>query len=327
MMARLGIFAPRLAALWLAVLLGLGPMPPAAAWPDRPIRIMVGFQAGGSSDAVARLLAEKLRSELGGASIVVENRPGANGQIAFGVMLSANDNHTFLLMGEGAVIGPLLSSKVRHTVRDFRMISLVCEGTQLLLAPSAAPFKTFPEFVTYARVNPGKISYVSSGIGNPQHLVGEYLAAELKLDMVHVPSRGGGQAVTELVGGQMQLGILGLGPTLPHIRSGALTALAVTVDKRMPQLPGVPTLAEVGVTDFIVTQWFALAGPADLPDGIAGRMAAAVAKALDDPALRQRLEEIGFVARASTPEALTEKVRVEGIRWKKLIDERGLRID
>jgi tripartite-type tricarboxylate transporter receptor subunit TctC len=300
---------------------------PAFAWPDRPVRIIVGFQAGGSTDVVARIIAEKLRTQFNGSSFLVENKPGANGQIAAGVVLNARDNHTLLMMGDGSVISPLISSTQKSTLPDLKLISTLCEGTVVVLAPPSSPFKTFSEFVAYARANPNKVSYVSSGVGNPQHLVGEYLAAELKLDIVHVPSRGGGQAVTELVGGQMQLGILGLGPTLPHVKSGNLRALAVTVDKRMPQLPDTPTLGELGIKDFTVSQWFGLAAPKDMPDAVVTQISTTVAAALEDPAVRQRYDEVGFVAHASTPAEFNEKVRVEGIKWKKLIDARGLKID
>lgn len=317
----------RLLRLWLAVLLTALGAAPTFAWPDKPVRIVVGFQAGGSTDVVARIIAEKLRSHFAGSSFVVENKPGANGQIAAGVVLNANDNHTLLIMGDGAVISPLISKSQKNTLPDLKPISMLCEGTVVILAPPSSPFQDFAGFVAYARANPNKISYVSSGIGNPQHLVGEYLAGELKLDMVHVPSRGGGQAVTELVGGQMQLGILGLGPTLPHIKSGALRALAVTVDKRMPQLPDTPTLAEVGIKDFTVSQWFGLAAPKTMPDAVVNQISAAVAAALDDLAVRQRYDEVGFAARASTPAEFTERLRVEGIKWKNLIDARGLKVD
>ncbi|MBS0538287.1 MAG: tripartite tricarboxylate transporter substrate binding protein [Proteobacteria bacterium] len=312
---------------WFALLLSVLCTAPAFAWPDKPVRIVVGFQAGGSTDVVARIIADKLRSQFAGASFVVENKPGANGQIAAGVVLNAHDNHTLLLMGDGAVISPLISKSQKDTIPDLKLISTLCEGTVVVLAPPSSPFKDFAGFVAYARANPNKISYVSSGIGNPQHLVGEYLAGELKLDIVHVPSRGGGQAVTELVGGQMQLGILGLGPTLPHIKSGNLRALAVTVDKRMPQLPDVPTLAELGVKDFTVSQWYGLAAPKDMPDAIVAQLATAVATALDDPAIRQRFDEVGFAARASTPAAFNDKVRAESAKWKRLIDARGLKVD
>lgn len=299
----------------------------AFAWPDRPVRLVVGFQAGGSTDVIARLLAERLRDQFKGASFVVENRPGANGAIAANVVANAHDNHTLFVMGDGSVIMPLLSRNARDTIEDFKPISTLCEGTIVVLAPPSSPFATFPEFVAYAHANPGKISYVSSGIGNTQHLVGEYLAAALDIDMVHVPSRGGGQAVSELVGGQMQLGILGLGPTLPHIQSGSLRALAVTMGQRMPQLPDVPTLQELGVKDFSVSQAFSLVAPKDMPDDIVARLSTAVATALDDPQIRQRYSEVGFVAKASTPAELTEKLTVDRARWKKLIEARGLKID
>jgi tripartite-type tricarboxylate transporter receptor subunit TctC len=164
-------------------------------------------------------------------------------------------------------------------------------------------------------------------VGNPQHLVGEYLSSALKLDMVHVPSRGGGQAVNDLVGGQMPLGILGLGPTLSHVKSGGLIPLAVTVGKRIPQLPEVPTLAELGIKDFVVAQWFSLVGPSDMPDALAEQLSKAVAAALDDPAVRQRFEEIGFMVGASTPQQLRAKMEHDAAMWKAVIQERNIKIE
>ena len=301
---------------------------PAGAWPDRPVRLIVGFQAGGSTDVVARLVADRLRAEFKGASFIVENRPGANGMIGANLMMSAHDGHTLLIAGDSYIVAPELSSNVKvHPLTDFKMISALCEGTVILLAASNAPFKTFPEMVSYARANPGKISYVSSGIGNPQHLVGEYLSSALKLDMVHVPSRGGGQAVNDLVGGQMPLGILGLGPTLGYVKSGRLVPLAVTVGKRLPQLPDVPTLTEFGLTDLVFGQWFSLVGPSDMPDAVAEQLSKAVAAALDDPALRQKLDDIGFVAGASTPEQLHAKMEHDGVMWRKVIRDRNIKIE
>jgi len=314
--------------LGTAVLLIIGAALPAAAWPDRPVRLVVGFQAGGSTDVVARLLADRLRQQFPGSSFIVDNKPGANGAIAAGVMLNAHDGHTLLIAGDSYVVAPQLSSSVHvHPLTDFKMISMLCQGTIVMLAAPNATFKTFTQMVDYARANPGKISYVSSGIGNPQHLVGEYLSSALKLDMVHVPSRGGGQAVNDLVGGQMPLGILGLGPTLSQVKSGGLTPLAVTVDKRVSQLPDVPTLGELGVKDFVVAQWFSLVGPSDMPDTVVEQLSKAVAAALDDPAVRQRYEEIGFTAGASTPEALRQKMEHDDVMWRKVIEERHIKLE
>ena len=301
---------------------------PALAWPDRQVRIVVGFQAGGSSDVVTRIAAERLRGQLGGATIIVENRPGAAGSIAADAVLGARDGHSLLTFSDSFVTSALTNKSVRYRpLRDFKMVSLLCDGTLVLLAASNAPFRDFKEFVAYARANPGKVDYASAGIGGHQHLTGEYIAAALKLDLTHVPTRGGAQATTGLVGGQVQAAILGLGPTLPHLRAGKIRALAVTAASRVPQLPDVPTLIELGLADFTADQWFGLAVPADMPDAVVDQLARAVAAAVDDDGLRRRYDEVGFVAKSSTPAEFTEKVRSQEARWRKLIDERGLKIE
>jgi tripartite-type tricarboxylate transporter receptor subunit TctC len=312
----------------VVLLLSLTSIFPAAAWPDRPVRLLVGFQAGGGQDVIARILAERLRLQFEGASFVVENKPGASGMVAAGIVQNARDGHTLLVFGDSYVITPLVNSSVRVRLsRDFKMVSTLSEGPIVVLAAPKAPFRDFAEMVSYVRANPGKVSYASSGIAGPQHLTGEYLSSELKLEMVHVPSRGGSQAVTDLLGSQLELAILGLGPTLPHIRSGALKALAVTTEKRIAQLPDTPTLSELGVKGFAVTQWFGLAAASDTPDAVVERLAKAVAVALDDAAVRQRYEEVGYAVATSSPAALTDRVRGEELRWKKLIDDRGLKVE
>jgi tripartite-type tricarboxylate transporter receptor subunit TctC len=301
---------------------------PALAWPDRPIRIVVGFQAGGSSDVITRLAAERLRAPLGGATIVVDNRAGAAGSIAADSVLSAHDGHSLLTFSDSLLTAALTNKSVRfNPLRDFKMISLLCEGTLVLLTASSAPFGDFKEFVAYARGNPGKVNYVSSGFGGQQHLTVELLAAALKLELTHVPTRGGAQATNDLVGGQVEAAMLGLGPTLAHIRAGKIKALAVTSASRVTQLPDVPTLEELGVPDFAVNQWFGLAAPGDTPVAIIDQLARAVAAAINDDTLRRRYDEVGFAARSSTPAEFTEMVRAEEVRWKQLIAERGLKIE
>jgi tripartite-type tricarboxylate transporter receptor subunit TctC len=314
--------------LVVAFLLAFVPCLPAFAWPDRPVRIVVGFQAGGGSDVVTRLAAERLRTQLGGAMIIVENKPGAAGAIAADAVLNAHDGHTLLTFGETLVTSPLLNKSIRYqSLRDFRMISLLCEGTLVVLAAANAPFHDFKEFVAFARANPGKLTYVTAGIGGQQHLTAEYIAAALKLDLTHVPTRGGSQATIDLVGGQVDAAVLGLGPTLAHIRNGKLRAIAVTAASRVPQLPDVPTLIELGLSGFTTDQWYGLAAPKDAPDALIDQLARAVAAALDDDGVRRRFDEIGFVAKASTPAEFTEKVRSQEALWRKLIAERGLKID
>jgi tripartite-type tricarboxylate transporter receptor subunit TctC len=181
--------------------------------------------------------------------------------------------------------------------------------------------------VAHARAHPGKVNYVTAGLGSQQHLTAEYIFSTLKLELTHVPMRGGAQATQDLVGGQVEAAVLGLGPTLPHIRSGKLTALAVTAAARSPQLPDVPTLGELGLAGFSVSQWFGLGAPAAAPEPVVSQLAEAVAKALDDDGARRRLDEIGFVARWAGPAEFADKVRGEEARWRKLIEERGLKVD
>jgi tripartite-type tricarboxylate transporter receptor subunit TctC len=207
------------------------------------------------------------------------------------------------------------------------MVSVVCEGPLVLLAGPTAPFRDFKEFVSYAKANPGKVNYGSAGIGGQQHLTGEYLSAALKLEMTHVPTRGGGQATNDLVGGQIETAILSLGSTLAHIRAAKLKALAVSTESRVPQLPDVPTLMELGVPDFAVTQWFGLVAPSDMPDTVVNQLSQAIRAALAGEAIRRRFEEIGFAAQASTPDEFTEKVRADEARWRRLIDKRGLKVE
>jgi tripartite-type tricarboxylate transporter receptor subunit TctC len=311
-----------------ASLLAAAAVFPALAWPDRPVRLVVGFQAGGSSDTIARLVGERLRSELGGATIIIENKPGAAGSVAADAVLSARDAHSLLMFGDTFVTSSLVNKSVRfRPLRDFKMVSMVCEGPLVLLAGPTAPFRDFKEFVSYAKANPNKVNYGSAGIGGQQHLTGEYLSAALKLEMTHVPTRGGGQATNDLVGGQIETAILGLGPTLAHIRAGKLKALAVSTESRVPQLPDVPTLTELGVPDFAVTQWFGLVAPSDMPDAVVNQLSQAIRAALAGDAIRRRFEEIGFAAQASTPDEFTAKVRADEARWKRLIDERGLKVE
>jgi tripartite-type tricarboxylate transporter receptor subunit TctC len=301
---------------------------PVLAWPDRPVRIVVGFQAGGSSDVVTRIAAERLRGQFGGATIIVDNKPGAAGAIAADAVLGARDGHTLLTFSDSLLTTALINKSVRYQpLRDFRMISLLCEGTLVLLAAPNAPFRDFAEFVAYARANPGKITYASAGIGGHQHLTGEYISAALKIELTHVPTRGGAQATTDLVGGQVDAAILGLGPTLPHIRAGKARALAVTQAARVPQLPDVPTLIELGLAGFTADQWFGLAGPADMPPAVIDQLARAIAAALDDDAVRRRYDEVGFVTKPSTPAEFSEKVRSQEALWRKLIAERNLKIE
>jgi tripartite-type tricarboxylate transporter receptor subunit TctC len=305
----------------------LAPLP-ALAWPDRPLRILVGFQAGGGSDVVTRIVAERLRPQLGGATVIVENKPGAAGSVAADVVMGARDGHTLLVLSDSFITASLTNKSVHfQPLRDFKPASLMCEGTLVLLVTPRAPFRDFAGMVAHVRAHPGTVNYVTAGFGGHQHLTGEYISAALKLDMVHVPTRGGAQAVQELLASNMEMGVMGLGPTLPHIRAGRLIPIAVTVASRMSYMPDVPTLMELGLTGFSVGQWFGLAMPIDTPDAVVEQLSRAVAAALDDETTRQRLDEAGYTAHSTTPAEYAEKIRTEETRWRKLIAERGLKVD
>ena len=300
---------------------------PAFAWPDRTVRILVGFQAGGGSDLAARLTAERLRGVLG-TSVVIENKPGASGSVAADAAMGARDGHTLLVLSDSFVTASLTNKSVHfRPLRDFKPASLICEGTLVLLVTPRAPFRDFAGMVAHVRKNPGTVNYVTAGFGGHQHLTAEYISATLKLDMVHVPTRGGAQAVQELLAGNMDMGVMGLGPTLPHIRAGRLIPIAVTVANRMPYMPDVPTLMELGLSAFSVGQWFGLAMPIDTPDAVVEQLSKAVAVALDDETTRQRLDDAGYAAHPTTPAEFADKIRTEEERWRTLIAERGLKVD
>ena len=300
---------------------------PAMAWPDRPLRIVVGFQAGGGSDVAARLTAERLRGQLG-VPVLVENKPGAAGAVAADTVMAAHDGHTLLVLSDSFVTASLTNKSVRfRSLRDFKPVSLICEGTLVLLASPRAPFGDFASLVAYARAHPGTVNYATAGFGGHQHLTAEYISAALKLEMIHVPTRGGAQATQELLGGQVDMGVMGLGPTLGHIRAGRLVPLAVTAASRMSYMPEVPTLMELGLTGFTVGQWFGLAMPIDTPDATVEQLSGAVAAALDDETTRRRLDEAGYAAHPTSPAEYADKIRTEEARWRKLIEERGLKVD
>jgi tripartite-type tricarboxylate transporter receptor subunit TctC len=316
------------AATMVACMVALAAPSPAFAWPDKPIRIIIGFQAGGSGDVAARLLAEKLRPQLDNIQIVIDNKPGDSGAVGVAAMMAAKDGHTFMLMGEDVLTLSLLSKTATfQPLRDFKMVSSLVDGTMLILAGPAAPFDTFDGFVAYARANPGKINYVSAGTGSVLHMVGELISSTLKIEIKHVNSRGAGGAANDLVDGVYPMAIMGVSAALPHIRAGRIKALAVTTPTRMSSLPSVPTLSEAGLTGMSIVQHGGIVAPKSTPDAVVEQFSAAIRAALTDEGLRKRFEDLGATVRGSTPAQYTQVVEGLAVKWQKLIDERGLKID
>ena len=299
----------------------------AFAWPDKPIRLFIGFQAGGGSDNVGRLIAEELRQHLG-TRVVIDNRPGESGLLAIEAVRQATDDHTLLLFTHEFITLPLVNKNAKfETTRDFRAISLVAEGPYVFVSGSKAPFKSFNEFVAYSRANPGKLRYATSGVGTQLHLIGEYVTRKLGLALTHLPTRGGGGAANDLLDGKVNLAVLGATPIMHGVHDGKLHPLAVTTSARVPQFPNTPTLAEVGITDFVIFQRYGLVAPRNMPDAVVNRIAKVVSAAVMEEEFREKLAEFGLRPRVSTPADYQFELQDGERRWARMVKEYDLKVD
>jgi tripartite-type tricarboxylate transporter receptor subunit TctC len=295
------------------------PCAQAQTWPQRPLRIVVGFQAGGTADVIARLIGDRLGPLLSTA-VVIENKPGAAGVIAANLVRASDDDHTLLIVSETYVVTPLINRSASfNLVRDFKQIGVAAEGPQVLLAAKDAPFRTFEEFARFARTASTGLDYATSGFGHPQHLIGEYLAANLPVKLSHLPTRGGAAAVNDLLVGTVKVAILGLGPTFQLIQDGSLLPLAVSTAKRAHALPNVPTLMELGFDGFSAPQWLGLVAPRALGDDRVRRLSKQLARALDDPTMRLRLAQLGFQPLYLDSPDMASRILEEEQRWRSIM--------
>ena len=291
----------------------------AQPWPQRPLRIVVGFQAGGTGDVVARLVADRLAPLLR-ASIVIENRPGASGVTAANSVRTSEDDHALLMVSDTYVVTPLINRNAGfEIVRDFKLVGIVAEGPHVVVAAKGAPFKTFEEFARHAQSKGSGIDYATSGFSHPQHLIGEHLAAELPARLVHLPTRGGSAAVNELLAGTLPLAILGLGPTFQLIQDGRLVPLAVSTAQRVPALPDVPTLTELGFGDFRAQQWLGLVASRTLSDERVSLLSKELAKALTDSAMRNKFDALGLTPHFVDASAMGARISEEQTRWRSIL--------
>jgi tripartite-type tricarboxylate transporter receptor subunit TctC len=290
-------------------------------WPDKPIRMLVPYAAGGGQDTTARLLAEPLRAALG-QSIIVENRVGAAGMIAAAALAkSAPDGYTLMLGGGGetAANGALFKSKITYDpVKDLLPIHVAVKAPIVLMVHSGTPFKSLPELIAYAKANPGKLSYSSSGIGNLQHLAGELFNTMAGVKTVHVPYKGSAPAVADIAAGQIPMGYNSLPSAVPLIRDGKIRPLGVTSKERMPQIPDVAAIAEV-LPGYELVNYFGVFGPAGMPDAIVEKINRAVEAALKEPALKSRFETLGLVPQSQTPAQAKAYVAGEAAKFAKII--------
>jgi tripartite-type tricarboxylate transporter receptor subunit TctC len=299
------------------------------AYPDRPVRLLVGLPPGGGADAVARVLAEGLTRALG-QQLLVENRVGAAGLIAAdAVAKSAADGYTLLFgtVSSHAIFASLYRTLPYDPVKDFAPVSLIASYPLVLVVDSSLPCRTMAEFVAYAKARPGQLSYASAGNGSPLHLSMEMLKATVGIDVLHVPYKGGVQATGDLLGGRIQV-ILDVLPTqLANIKSGRVRALAITSAARNEQLPEVQTFAEAGIAAMDLSGWFAVFAPAGVPAPSLRRLHDAIVKVVDDPATRQRLALMGADAAKSTPQQLADFQQSEIAKWRNVVRLSGATAD
>lgn len=298
-------------------------------YPSRPVRFVVPFAPGGSTDTLARTLAVKLTDALG-EQVVVDNRSGANGNLGMEIAAKAlPDGHTIVLgYIANLAIGPSLYAKLPFDpVNDFAPVTQLAESPNILVAHPSVPVKSFKELIAYAKANPKKLNYASAGVASVGHLTGELLNGLAGIDMAHVPYKGSGQAVIDLIGGQIQLMFSGMSSVMSHVKAGKLRPLAVTGAKRSPAVPDVPTIAESGFPKFEATAWYGVLAPAKTPKPIVTRLHDETVKALAMPDVRQRLEGVGFEIVGGTPEAFSAYIKSEIKKWEKVVKASGAKAD
>lgn len=316
------------ALLSLAALAAPGPAL-ADAWPAKPVTLLVPFPPGGSSDAIARMLGSKLQEKPGG-SFVVDNRGGAGGTIGTAaVKRAAPDGYTLLVTSLGPlVIGPHLLKNIGYDpTKDLDYLSVAVQAPNVLVVPAASPHKTLAEVLAFLKANPDKMSFASSGNGSSDHITAELFWQQTGTSGLHIPYKGGGPVMTDLLGNQVDASFMNLNTALPQIKAGKLRALTITAARRSPVLPDVPTTDEAGVKGLQVYSWQAVAAPKGLPADIKARLHAGIVAALNAPDIKPKLLEQGFEIVASTPEQFTAFQLAEFERWKKVITDRKITAD
>lgn len=317
--------------LLTAVLLSLAALSGAAAdtWPAKPVTLLVPFPPGGSSDAIARLLGNKLQEKVGG-NFVVDNRGGAGGTIGTAaVKRAAPDGYTLLVTSLGPlVIGPHLLKNIGYDpTKDLDYVSVAVQAPNVLVVPAASAHKTMAEVLAFLKAHPDKMSFASSGNGSSDHITAELFWQQTGTSGLHIPYKGGGPVMTDLLGNQVDASFMNINTALPQIKAGKLRALAITSAKRSPVLADVPTTDELGIKGLQVYSWQAVAAPKGLPADIKARLHAGIVAALNAPDVKPKLLDQGFEIVANTPEQFTAFQLAEYERWKKVITERKITAD
>jgi tripartite-type tricarboxylate transporter receptor subunit TctC len=300
----------------------------AQAYPDKPLRLVVPFPPGGGTDIIARTLGERLAAELR-QPVIIDNRPGASTVIGTeNVAKSAPDGYSLLMATFAHAVNPSLQARLPYsTTQSFAPVALVARSPNLMVVNPAKLYKSVGDVVAFARANPGKLSYGSFGNGTSAHLAGELFKNLAKVDMVHVPYKGSAPALTDLLGGQIDLMFTTMASVAQYIKSGRLRALAVTSSERSGAFPDLPTIAEAGVSGYAAESWYGIYVPAGTPAAIVTRLNSAVHAAVKSAAFKSRIEDEGLVIGNGPPEELSKYVSAEEARWRRVVTEAGIKAD
>jgi tripartite-type tricarboxylate transporter receptor subunit TctC len=299
----------------------------AAGYPNKPVRLIAPFVPGGPTDIVARLVAQKL-SENVGQPVVVDNRGGASGAVGMEIAAkSAPDGYTMVLGSSGNLaVNPALNTALPYdTLKDFQPLTQTTSGPQMLVLHPSVPAKSVKELIALAKSRPGQLNFASGGAGTTTHLASELFKLSAGLNIVHVPYKGTGQALTDLIGGQVQMMMSSMLPAMPHVKAARLRALAVTSARRATVLPDMPTMAESGVPGFETTSWHGMLVPAKTPTAIVARLHAELVKTLNQPDVKERFANQGMDVVASTPQAFTAYITSESAKWSHVIKTIGIK--
>ncbi len=314
------------AAVVVAAVAFAAALPSFAAYPDRPLRMIVGLAPGGGTDTIGRIMAQKL-SDLLGQSVVVDNRPSAGGNVAGEMLARAQpDGYTLLVITPTHVVNPALFTDIRYNVlRDFAAVANMVNSQYALSVRISLPVTSVAEFIALAKSSPRKIAYASSGIGTANHLSAELFKTMAGIDLVHIPYKGAGPALSALIAGEVNVMFSSLGGLIPHVKAGRLRTLGVTGAKRTPTAPEIPTIAEAGVPGYEVGGWYGLATTAGTPTPVIERLNAAVNRAL--PELRERYAGIGADIAGGTAAEFSAYLRSELEKWARVVKQSGARVE
>jgi tripartite-type tricarboxylate transporter receptor subunit TctC len=310
----------------VAMLCALPAISFAQNFPSKPVRLIVTYPAGGSSDLMARIMGQKL-NEHWGQPVVIESKPGAAGSI--GMEYAARqpaDGYTFVIGNlQPAAVNPLISKVPYNIDRDFIAVALTTTGPNILVVPAASPFKTLGELLAAARAKPGAINFATSGPGSLSHLAAELMMRQANIKMAHIPYKGGGQAIVDVIAGQVQMIVSDALPVAQHLKSGKVRPLAITSAKRSPLFPDIPTFAEAGLQGLAVVNWWGVFLPAGVPAPVVAQYNAALVKVMADPDLKERFAGLGVEAHASTQEEFRAFMTSEKAMYTKLIADNNIK--